>query len=412
MFDEAATLDKPVLGYGLGRSYGDSNQNPDGILFNGRSLDKFIQFDRETGILRAEAGVSLAEVLEIAVPAGFFLPTTPGSRFVTLGGAIANDVHGKNHHRAGCFSAGVRRFGLWRSDEGLLEVSRQHRPELFAATVGGLGLSGLIVWCEIQLVPIGSSFIAEESRMFGNVDEFFDQIAEDGDRFEHTVSWIDCTASGPSLGRGMFSGGNWADDGEYTVHSDRGPALPFDLPSFALNPLTLKSFNTLYYERQKLKPRQTRSHYSGFFYPLDTIRGWNRLYGHKGFFQYQSVVPMEQARQATREMLARVAQSGQGSMLAVLKTFGGQDSEGLLSFPHGGATLALDFKNTGRKTLDLLADLDSIVASAGGRLYPAKDGRISAEMFQAGYPQWEAVEALRDPSISSSFWSRVSGSVS
>jgi len=409
-FEAAKKEGVTVLGYGLGRSYGDSNLNPNEMLFASRSLDHFIALDLETGLIRAEAGVSLAEVLEIAVPRGFFLPTTPGSQFVTLAGALANDVHGKNHHRAGCFGNAVTRFGMVRSDRGEIEVSSKSHSDLFAATIGGLGLTGLITWVEFQLTPIESAYISEETLVFNNADEFFEIEETHRNRFEYTVSWIDCTTQGKKLGRGIFSGGNWSSTGGLDVNRPGGPILPFDLPSFALNPLTLKAFNATYFAHQKIKPRERSSHYSGFFYPLDSIRGWNRLYGRKGFFQFQSVIPMKHAREATKEMLALVAASGQGSMLAVLKTFGSKSSPGLMSFPREGVTLALDFKNSGQRTLALMAQLDAIVKNADGRLYPAKDGRISAEMFQSGYPEWVNVERLRDPLISSAFWRRVTRS--
>lgn len=409
-FAHAKASDLTLLGHGLGRSYGDSNLNPDQMLFATRTLDQFMTLDLGTGLMRAEAGVSLSEILEVAVPRGFFLPATPGSRFVTLAGAVANDVHGKNHHGAGCFGNAVTRFGLVRSDLGEIEVSRDTHSDLFAATIGGLGLTGLITWVEFQLQPIRSAYIAEETLPFQHVDEFFEIERERSDRFEYTVSWVDCTTRGSKLGRGIFSGGNWAAAGGLDIHKSGGPSLPFDFPSFALNPLTLKAFNSAYYRRQKWKARQRQSHYSGFFYPLDSIRGWNRLYGAKGFYQYQSVIPMDAAQDATKDMLNLVAGSGQGSMLAVLKTFGSKTSPGLLSFPREGVTLALDFKNGGAKTLALMGKLDEIVAAAGGRLYPAKDGRISADMFQASYPAWSDLEKLRDPLISSAFWRRVTRS--
>lgn len=409
-FEAAENDGVSILGHGLGRSYGDSNLNPNQMLFATRSLDQFISLDAQTGIIRAEAGVSLAEVLEVAVPLGFFLPTTPGSRFVTLAGAVANDVHGKNHHGAGCFGNSVTRFGMVRSDLGEIEVSPESHSELFHATIGGLGLTGLITWVEFQLTPILSAYMSEQTLVFKNVDEFFEIEKSQRENFEYTVSWVDCTTRGRKLGRGVFSGGNWSTSGNLDVHREGGPVLPIDLPSFALNSLTLKAFNSAYNIRQKMKRRNRQTHYSSFFYPLDSIRGWNRLYGRKGFYQFQSVIPSDHARTATKEMLNLVASSGQGSMLAVLKTFGSKVSPGLMSFPQEGVTLALDFKNSGERTLSLMADLDKVVRSAGGRLYPAKDGRISADMFQAGYPRWVDIERLRDPLISSAFWRRVTRS--
>lgn len=398
----------PVLAYGLGRSYGDSNLNPDGALIETRRMDRFIRFDRTRGLLHAEAGVSLDEILRVIVPHGFFLPTTPGSRNVTLGGAIANDVHGKNHHSAGSFGAHIRRFTIARSDGSITEATPHATPELFAATVGGLGLTGVILDAEIALVRIPSAYIDQEIEPLRDVDQFFDIAEPRAGRHEHTVAWIDCTAQADRLGQGVFSSGDWSKTGDLKPH-DRGAgaALRVDPPGFALNPVSLRLFNFAYRRRQLMKPRRSRVHYASFFHPLDSIRDWNRLYGAAGFYQYQSVIGFDTAREATRAMLARIAASGEGSFLAVLKTFGAHPSPGLLSFPASGATLALDFANRGDKTLRLMADLDAIVREAGGRLYPAKDGRMGAEIFQAGYPEWERVEAMRDPAISSAFWRRV-----
>lgn len=397
-----------VLPFGLGRSYGDSNLNPDGALIETRRMDRFIRFDRKTGLLAAEAGVSLDEILRVAVPHGWFLPTTPGSRLVTLGGAIANDVHGKNHHRAGAFGTHVRRVRLARSDGPSVDLTPDGSPELFAATVGGLGLTGLILDAEIALVCIPSAFIDQSIEPFANVDGFFDIAEARAERHEHTVAWIDCTARGDRLGQGVFSSGDWSEQGAFEPHkTGAGPTLPIDAPEFALNPVTLRVFNSAYRRRQLMKPARSTVHYGGFFHPLDLIGEWNRLYGANGFYQYQSVIGFADAREATRAMLKRISASGEGSFLAVLKTFGDRPSPGLLSFPSPGATLALDFANRGEKTLRLLADLDAIVREAKGRLYPAKDGRMSADMFKAGYPDWERVERLRDPAISSAFWRRM-----
>ncbi len=397
-----------ALAYGLGRSYGDSNLNPDAALIETRRLDRFIAFDRANGTLRAEAGVSLDEILRLVVPHGFFLPTTPGTRYVTLGGAIANDVHGKNHHSAGAFGAHVRSIRLLRSDRGVVAIGPDQERELFAATVGGLGLTGIIVDAEIQLVPIPSAWIDQRTEPVKNLDHFFEIAEARAAAHEHTVAWIDCTAKGDRLGQGVFSSGDWARTGGLTPHGRQaGAALPFDLPGFALNRLTLKGFNTLYRRRQLMKAETARVHYSSFFHPLDAIRDWNRLYGRRGFYQYQSVIPFGGAQEATRAMLERISQSGQGSFLAVLKTFGEAPSPGLISFPVPGVTLALDFANGGASTLALMNDLDRIVAEHAGRLYPAKDGRMPASMFTSAYPSWRSLEDHRDPALSSAFWQRM-----
>jgi L-gulonolactone oxidase len=406
---QARTRGLTALAHGLGRSYGDSALNPDGMLVCTSGLDRLIAFDPVSGVLRAEAGASLREILRIVVPHGWFFHTTPGTLFVTLGGAVANDVHGKNHQSAGSFGCGVRRIGLVRSDRGLIELSPDQERELFAATIGGLGLTGLIAWVEMALVPIASTMVEEETIAFRELDGFFEVAADSAGRFEHESSWIDCTARGAGLGRGFFNRGNWSKTGPLRPQSVATPLIvPFDAPTWALNPLTLKAFNTAVFTWQQLRAGRACVPYSKSFYPLDSIRQWNRLYGHRGFYQYQCVTPPATSLAAVRRLLETISASGQGSFLAVLKTLGPRRSPGLLSFPMEGVTLALDFANHGQPTLDLLARLDAIAADAGGRLYPAKDGRIPAAMFQAGYPEWRRFSKSIDPALSSAFWRRVS----
>ncbi len=397
-----------TLPHGLGRSYGDSNLNPDGGLILCRGLDHFIAFDRETGFLRAEAGVSLDDILRICVPHGFFLPVSPGTRQVTLGGAIANDVHGKNHHRSGTFGCHVRSLTLARSDGSVTELTPDDTTGLFAATIGGLGLTGVILEAEIALMPIPSAYLDRRIDRFANIAEFLELASERSSEFEHTVAWVDCTATGDRLGQGVFTSARWAKEGGHVLKPARSlPALPVDLPGFALNRWTLKGFNQVWRWRQGIKPQTAREAWPGLFHPLDALPGWNRLYGAKGFYQHQCVIPFAPAQETLTAMLSRIAASGQGSFLAVLKTFGDVPSPGLLSFPAPGVTLALDFANKGAKTRALLADLDAMVVEAGGRLYPAKDAHMSAQTFKAGYPSWEALEAVRDPALSSAFWRRV-----
>jgi L-gulonolactone oxidase len=372
-----------------------------------RGLDRVLAFDAARGVLRAEAGISLGEIIRRIAPHGWFPPTTPGTRFVTLGGAVANDVHGKNHHRAGSLGCSVRAIGLWRSDRGPLELSTDVEAELFAATIGGMGLTGAILWVELQLAPIGSAFLDQETIAFPHLDDFFALARESEAGFEHTVAWVDCTARGDAFGRGLFTRGNWRADGRLTLH-DETPrlTLPVDLPNAALNPLSLKLFNTLYNARGKAKAGRSVDHYAGALYPLDAIGGWSRLYGRRGFFQYQCVIPSATAGDAVHDLLDQIARSGQGSFLAVLKTLGPRPSPGLMSFPIPGATLALDFPNLGDNVHALFDRLDDIVREAGGRLYPAKDGRMPPAMLRSGYPNLERFAKLRDPSFSSSFWRR------
>ena len=401
---------EPVLAYGLGRSYGDSCLNDGGVLVPTRSLDHLVAFDAATGELTCEAGVTLDEILQFAVPRGWFLPVVPGTKYVTVGGAIANDIHGKNHHRAGTFGRHVQWLELARSDGRRLHCSETKEPELFHATIGGMGLTGFIAQASIRLRPITSSAMEVVSRRFENLAGFF-EIAGEADRdFEYTVAWVDCLARGKKLGRGIFLAGNHATTsgtGELRGHRLPRAQWPFDLPEFALNRWSVKIFNELYYHKQWSAEKHGQIHYDPFFFPLDSIRDWNRLYGKRGFFQYQSVVPIRDGQAATAAMLERISHSGQASFLAVLKLFGDPVSPGIMSFPRPGITLALDFPNRGEATARLFEDLDAIVREAGGALYPAKDARMRGEDFRRFYPQWEAFSRQMDPGCSSSFWRRV-----
>lgn len=401
---------RKVLAVGLGRSYGDSIVNGDGCLVDMSGCSRIQRFDREAGILQAEAGLSFDEALRVIVPAGWFLPTTPGTRFVTLGGAVANDVHGKNHHAAGAFGCSVRRLGLLRSDGSEHTLEAAAGSSLFRATVGGLGLTGIITWVELALARVSSAHLAVERVPFPDVKSFFRLAAEAGPTHEHTVAWIDCANGGKALGRGIFQRANWADAGGLAPHPAKiGATVPLEAPTFALNGLTVRAFNALYWRLQRLGPARTTQHYGPFFYPLDAIAHWNRLYGRRGFYQYQCVVPPRDAEAAVVEMVRQIARAGAGSFLAVLKTLGPRASPGFLSFPCEGATLALDFPNRGARTLDLLARLDAVVAEAGGRLYAAKDGRMPAAMFRAGYcSHLPRFAAEIDPAFGSEFWQRVS----
>ena len=396
---------KSVLPYGLGRSYGDSCLNDGHVMVETRFLDKFISFEREIGVLTCEAGVSLDAILQLIVPQGWFLPTTPGTKFVTLGGVIANDIHGKNHHVAGSIGNNLTGFELLRSDGARLQCSRTENTDWFRATIGGLGLTGLITKASIRLKKIESSYIDIISH------EFFEISEQKDANYEHTVSWIDCLGSGNNLGRGIYMAGNHSrqtsEGEELNLHTDPKVVIPIDAPNFALNPLSVRAFNTLYYGKQFKQEQQGRDHYESFFYPLDAIGQWNRIYGKRGFYQYQSVVPLKDGQEVTAEMLRMIARSGQASFLAVLKKFGDFPSEGLLSFPRPGITLALDFPNNGKKTEKLFQTLDQIVKEAGGVLYPAKDGRMQGEDFRTFYPNIEEFKRFIDPAFSSSFWRRV-----
>lgn len=389
-----------LLAYGNGRSYGDVCLNGGGTLLRGRGLRHFISFDPENGRLVCEAGVLLADILDVFVPRGWFLPVTPGTRFVTVGGAIANDVHGKNHHRAGTFGRHVRRFELLRSDGSRRVCSLTENAEWFAATIGGLGLTGLMTWAEIELRRIAGSGVAVENRRFTGLDEFFAINAEAEARHEYTVAWIDCLANTP---RGILMAGDHAESGSLADVAKRPLSLPATPPISLVNGLTLRAFNFAYFHRPL--PATAVVHYVPYFYPLDGILHWNRLYGRKGFYQYQCALPSG-ARDALGEILRGIAVSGQGSFLAVLKTFGEIPSPGLLSFPLPGMTLALDFSNSGSETPALFDRLDAIVGAAGGRLYPAKDARMSGRFFRGSNPRFDEFANFIDPKFSSDFWRR------
>ncbi len=398
----------PALPIGLRRSYGDSNLNPEGRVIDMTGLDRVISFDRATGIVRAEAGLSLSQALQLLVPAGWFLPTTPGSRFVTLGGAVANDVHGKNHHSAGSFGASITRLRLLRTDGSAHELGPGEA--LFHATIGGLGLTGIIEWVEFRAVRIPSTDLDAQDAEFTHVRDYFDLAADAHARFEHTMAWVDCLSGGARLGRGVLSMANWRDHGGLVPHREEPRrAMPVDAPGFALNSVAVRAFNSVFHDLKRMRAGPYVSHYEPFLYPLDAIANWNRLYGRDGFYQYQCVLPPATARDGITELLKVIAASGQASFLAVLKDFGAHAPAGLMSFPMEGTTLALDFRNQGERTLTLMADLDSIVLSAGGRLYPAKDGRISPAMFAAGFPKLQDFRGYVDPGLSSAFWRRVSG---
>jgi L-gulonolactone oxidase len=404
------TADAPSIGYGLGRSYGDACLNDGGSLIRMHRLDRVLCADWEKGIIRAEAGMSLDALLRLAVPKGWFLPVTPGTKFVTLGGAVANDVHGKNHEAAGTFGCHTRALGLLRSTGEQLEIGPNRDPTMFAATVGGLGLTGLIVWVELKLAPVSSAYFATETRRMRKLDDFFDEAGRSQD-WPYTVAWVDCRARGPALGRGLFTRGRQAEEGGLSVHRERSIArVPADAPAMLLSSPVVRAFNLVYAGWPGIEGER-RAHYDSFLYPLDAIEDWNRLYGRPGFFQHQSVVPLKSAPEALKRLLELASAYRQGSFLVVLKLFGSCPSPGLMSFPMEGATFALDLPNRGPATHDLLTRMAELVMGAGGRLYPAKDATMSGEVFRAGFPQWRALESHRDPALMSDFWRRVTREV-
>ncbi len=397
-----------LLPFGNGRSYGDSCHNDQGLLLDNRAHSKIISFDASVGEITCEAGILLCDILSHISPAGWFLPVTPGTQFVTLGGAIANDVHGKNHHRTGTFGCHVERFRLERSDQPPLECSRQENQMLFSATIGGLGLTGNITSATIKLMKITSIDIEQQAIKFNRLSDYF-AMAEEADRNnEYSVAWIDSLATGRKLGRGLLLNGNHAKNGNLDFSTTQPLfSVPFTPPISLINGLALKAFNQLYYHKQQKREVISHAKCSSYFYPLDGIGKWNRLYGPKGLFQHQSVVPVENAEAVVSSLIKTTQTAGHGSFLTVLKRFGNIASPGFMSFPREGFTLTLDFPNFGKKTLALLNDLDRITINAGGAINPYKDARMSADTFKQAFPDWQKLDALRDPAIMSDFWRRV-----
>lgn len=401
-----------ILPRGMGRSYGDSCLNEGGYLLSTRFLNKFVHFNPKTGILSCESGVTLDEILRCFIHKGWFLPVTPGTKFVTIGGAIANDVHGKNHHKTGSFGNHVIRFELERSDGTRIICSKDDNPEWFKATIGGLGLTGIILWAEFRLKTVCGPYVEMESIKFKSLDEFFQISHESGENYEYTVSWLDCINDDEI--RGIFMRGDHIDRLEKNelkaVHRNSTlKTFPIDAPSFLLSTTTVKLFNILYYNKQFGRRKKNILHYDPFFYPLDSINHWNRLYGKRGFLQWQCAVPVTDKNDAIRAILDHIIKSRLGSFLVVLKEFGNIPPPGMLSFPMPGITLAVDFPNVGERLFSLLDKLDEIVRSVRGRIYPAKDARMSGKTFRSSFPAFESFTKYVDPKFSSSFYRRVSG---
>lgn len=398
-----------VLPRGYGRSYGDSCLNENGLLLDTTGLNHIITFNKETGVFKAEAGIQFKDIINFTLPKGWFLPVTPGTKLVSLAGAVANDVHGKNHHAAGTFGNFVKSFELLRSNGERLICSKDSNQDLFKATIGGLGLTGTIIWVEFQLEKMESPYVYAESIKYRGLDDFFDINIESEKEFPFTVSWVDCTASGKKLGRGLYNRARNALKAKDKIPNkfpEKGmKPFPIDYP--LINELSVNLFNRAFYNKQLVKHKKGIVHYDPFYYPLDGFDGWNKAYGKNGFLQYQFVVPFDGGKELIRRILSDIQKSKLSSFLVVLKTFGDIKSPGMLSFPEPGYTLALDFRMVGKKTLQLLDKLDKYVIKAGGKLYPAKDARMKAEHFKMFYPNWKEFSEFIDPKHSSSFWRRV-----
>ena len=398
--------DKQVIFRGLGRSYGDVALNADGVLCQARNPDNLLEFDRSNGRVRAQSGMTIADLNAITVPAGWIIPVSPGTQFVTLGGAIANDVHGKNHHIDGSIGAHIKSLELVRSDGEQLICSAAENAEMFAATISGLGLTGYIEWVELQLKPISSSDMFVENIRYASLDAFF-ELSDASIDWPYSAAWVDCFSSSDCLGSGIYMRARFLTDGELqTPVQGRSLEAFFEIPTMLLNKYTISTFNWLY-KRHSGSRFCGKQGFQKVFYPLDSISNWNRIYGAAGFYQHQSIIPIAQSKAGISDLLQTIKASGQGSFLAVLKRHGPETSPGLNSFPMDGVSLALDFPNRGQNTINLLRALDDIAVARGGRMYPAKDATMTSDTYQTGYPNWQALEALRDPKISSSFWRRV-----
>ncbi len=393
---------------GFGKSYGDSCLLEGGILLDTTQMNKIISFDRESGIIRAESGISFDELLNFLVPRGYFLPVTPGTKHISLAGAIANDVHGKNHFSAGNFGNHITKFELLRSDGRRLICSPEENKDYFAATIGGLGLSGIITWAEFKCRSSPTPYFYVENIKFRNLDEFFEINEVSEESFPYTVAWIDCTAKGKHLGRGIYNRGRHAEVGKDNIpnKSPKDGAKPFPFEIALINKATTKMFNLLWYNKQIRKKTKGISHYNPFFYPLDGVGGWNKAYGKAGFIQYQFVVPLASGKETVRKILEKISSSGLSSFLVVLKTFGDIPPSGMLSFPMRGITLAVDFA-VSRNSLALCRELDVLVNEGGGRLYVAKDSRMKGADFRRYYNNYEEFSKYIDPKITSSFWQRI-----
>lgn len=398
-----------LLAHGAGRSYGDSCLLDSGAMLDTGSLNRIESLDPASGVLVAEAGVTLARVIELVLPRGFFLPVTPGTRFVTLGGAIANDVHGKNHHAAGTFGEHVLWLELVRSNGERLRCSSSENADLFRATIAGMGLTGLITRLALRLAPVAGPFVRQDTIPFCRLDEFFALASESDHSHAYTVAWIDSLASGARLGRGVFLRANHdPEPGPFAGLSRPLPLMPFTPPLPLVNRLGMGLFNAAYRAAHRRRVDNARVAFEPFFYPLDKVAGWNRAYGPRGLRQHQCVVPMAVAREAVRDLLVATQRAGAASFLTVLKLFGERSPAGMLSFPMGGATLTLDFAYRSVATDRLLAELDRIAIQAGGRVNPYKDARMSGEVFDASFPQWREFAQHVDPAFTSNFWQRVS----
>lgn len=393
----------PFISRGLGRSYGDAAQITDGHVILMERLNRFLAFDHEMGVLRAEAGVTFEDILQVIVPRGWFPPVTPGTKHVTLGGSVAADVHGKNHHVDGSIGKYILEIELQLVNGRRQRCSPEIEPDLFWATIGGMGLTGIITEVKMQLIPIQTAFISVKNTPVKNLDEMFDRLARTENDDRYSVAWIDCIAGGEEFGRGIIMNGHHAAPGElknrqashpFRFKKQRSWNVPKILPSLLLNKHTVETFNKLYFHINAKKPSSHIVDYETYFYPLDIVEHWNKMYGRKGFIQYQFVIPFEHSREVCRQVLTILSGAGLYPYLAVLKRFG-PEGKGLLSFPMEGYTLALDIPYS-NELLSVLDKIDGIIAMHQGRIYLAKDARMAANLLPAMYPRLDAWKQIKN----------------
>ena len=367
------------LPYGLGRSYGDSCLNSDGIYLDTSNCKKILNYDEKNGVVECESGITVGELSKLTMPE-WFVPVSPGTKFVTIGGAIANDVHGKNHHANGTFGMHVISFELIRSSGEVLFCDKKNNYELFKATIGGLGLTGLISKVKIQLTKSGSYYIDQETIKFKSLVQYFDISDKFDSLYDYSVAWVDCI-NGNEV-RGVYMGGNFSKNKGKDKKFKLKLSVPFYFPYKLLNNFTIRIFNIFYY--YLTKSGYSKIFYENFFYPLDSIHNWNKIYSKKGFYQFQFVIDKSKKNEL-QKIFNEIKEEGIGSFLAVLKTFGNLKSPGMLSFPKEGYTLALDFPNHGEKTVKFLNKMEKKIISIGGKIYPAKDILMSPESFHKSY---------------------------
>ena len=379
-----------IIAYGNGRSYGDSCLSDNVVEV--RKHNHFLSFDSEKGILIAQSGALLEDIINLILPYGWFLKVVPGTKKITIGGAIASDIHGKNHHLDGCFSESVNAFKLLMPNGETIICSRTQNQELFRASCGGMGLTGIITEAELKLKKVKSSLINQTILKSKNLEDTF-KIFENIKSERYSVAWIDCLSKGKQLGKGHIIYGDFADDQDFNISIKNKFNIPFFFPSFALNKWSVKAFNFLYYNRIFKNKTQSKISFDSFFFPLDSINNWNRIYGKNGFTQYQFILPLDTSLEGMRKILTTISDSGKGSFLAVLKLYG-KENENYLSFPIEGYSLALDFKIE-KGLFELLDQLDKIVVEFGGRIYLSKDVRVKKEIFEQGYDKLETFKSIR-----------------